>query len=48
MVAHENANAAMFEDDYMPSESIEKRVEEYDPEEYTPTFVLDNVDYEDY
>ena len=32
----------------MPSESNEKGVDAYDPEEYTPTFVLDNVDYEDY
>ena len=47
VVAHENANAAMFEEDFMLSQSSVEVVEPYVPEEYTPTFVLDDVDYED-
>ena len=30
------------------SRGISEVVEPYEPEEYTPTFVLDDVDYEDH
>ena len=45
VVAYQDANSAMFAEDYMPSMEV---VEPYVPEEYTPTFVLDDVDYDEY
>ena len=45
VVAHEDANSAMFEEDYVPSMEV---VEPYVPEDYMPTFVLDDVDYDEY
>ena len=46
VVAHEKINAAVFEEEQSLSFSISEVVEPYVPEEYTPTFVLDNVDYD--